>query len=355
MVVTTILGMRTMMGIVHLHGRHVRRLSLSHIVRSLLQVEGKLMLVCQVRDCIRRVWSGCRRACKGVSLEVLLVGQVHCGFRFFLILQLAPGRERVVGWSQPTIVIPFAALGGRNSFDVGENVTLVNVDGLCLAANKLASRGSIRHIVNSRAWARTCAGLAIGVERCSMWARPKLMAVRVQFCAHVAGKTTVTSVEIGVSIVGRSSWWCTSILAVGSMRGGLRVLLLLDISKPLSKCTGLLLSGVLRSATVVAVVLILLLRKLLSRSRMAAGSMASLGVWCSIGASAPVVAARRSCSLVDWFALKILTRGCFLFWRRVGFSLGHVFGIFDCFGLDLLLLGRILRNDRNQVRWHWSG
>lgn len=354
-VVTAILGMRGMVSIVHLHRRHVRRLSLSHIVRSVLQVEGKLMLMGQVWDRIRRVWSGCRRACKGVSLEIFLVSQVHGGFRFFIILQLTPGRERVVRWSQPTIVIPFSALWRRNGFDVSENVALVDVDSLCLAANKLTSRGSIRHVVDSRSWARTSARLAVGVEGCSVWTWSKLMAVGVQFCAHVAGKTTVASVEVGISIVGRSSWWRASILAVGSMRRGLRVLLLLNISKSLSKCTSLLLRGMLRSAAVVAVVLILLLRILLSGSSVAVGSMASLGVWSSISASASAVAGCWSCSLVNWFALRIFTCGCFVFWGRVGLSLGHVLGVFDGFRLDLLLFGRILCNDRNQIRWYWGG
>lgn len=283
MVIASILRVRSVM-VVHLHGRHMWRATLTHVVRALLKVKWKLMLMRHVWHCVRRVGGCCGLSGKRVSFHVFFVCEVHGRVGLLVVLQLAPGWQGIKRRSEATIVVPFTALRRADGLDVSKNIALIDINSLGLAADKLTSRRGLSDIVHSRTRAGSSARLAGGIERSRMWAGFKLMTVGVQLGAHVAGQATVAAVESRIAIVRGASRWCARVWA----SWGLRELLLLNISESLSKRSRLLLRQVVsRSAIIPKVLLmILLLGVLLSLASMA------IGCWCDIsGTSGTLVSA----------------------------------------------------------------
>jgi len=61
----------SMLGTVHLDGRNMGRVSLTHIMGSMLKMERQLVLVCNMGHYMRRVRRGLR--VEGLSFEVFIV------------------------------------------------------------------------------------------------------------------------------------------------------------------------------------------------------------------------------------------------------------------------------------------
>lgn len=67
----------TMLLRVHLHGRQVWRLPGTHVVSTVLKMEGQLMLMRVLRGGMRRVGCSGRGAVEWLTLKVFLVRKVH--------------------------------------------------------------------------------------------------------------------------------------------------------------------------------------------------------------------------------------------------------------------------------------
>ena len=164
----------------HVHGWHVWRRASRHVVRSMLQMEGKLVLVGEVRQHMGRIrgrqcaW----RACKRIALKVLLVGKEHGRVGLFVVvLALPPGGRSVVGRAQTGVVFPVSTLRGLDRLDAAQDITLLAIDTLGLASDDLANwRGRVR---DRGSGARGGAWVAGGAEAWSKGVRPKFLRVGV--------------------------------------------------------------------------------------------------------------------------------------------------------------------------------
>jgi len=266
---------QAMLWCVHLHMAHVRRLSWAHIWPALLEVEGKLMLVSHVRHHVWRVRCCHCRAREGLAFKVLLVGQAHGRVGLFIILDLPPGRQSIIRRPEATVLLPVTPWRGSNLLNVTQDMALLGVDSLGLAADELPAsrrgRPCSRHgdIISSGPRAGASARLAGGTEGRGEWSRPELMAGRVQLWTRMGGYAAKTSVDAGIDAAGGSRRRRATLRAgdVLVTRGRLRELLLLDITESLRESTSRLLGW---SATIVPILPVWLLRVLLPVSRVPA-------------------------------------------------------------------------------------
>lgn len=190
MVVVAVEGrVRTVMVALRIHRGLAGRLSGSHAVDALLEMERQLVLMGNLRDDVSWVARRHGLSREGGHLKELCVGKVHGRLRLLVVSRLSPRRLCIVGRLQAACRIPLLLRYGLDCLDVVQSIELGAEgrslrfhDGLSLkeGAGGCGSRLLIRRQSDRRSRARSAATVAIGAERRSMRARPKFAAVGIQ-------------------------------------------------------------------------------------------------------------------------------------------------------------------------------